>query len=244
MPIDFQCSNCGQKLRVADSNAGKRAKCPRCQTELLVPSPVVAPAAALSATPAAAAGSGNWHVKTSDGTHFGPVSRSELNEWLQEGRLDSETQLLQEGWDQWKWANEVFPSLDAQHNGGGAANPFDFGNAAPSNSNPYAPTYAATGFGGAGVTGGYGGTVKPHRGSTIMTLGILSFFINPCLIISILAWTWGNQDLQEMRLGRMDRSGESQTRTGRMCGIISLCMSLGGLVILMMLMVAGGLAQR
>lgn len=37
MPIEFRCNQCQKKLRVADAHAGKRAKCPNCQTILRVP---------------------------------------------------------------------------------------------------------------------------------------------------------------------------------------------------------------
>jgi TM2 domain-containing membrane protein YozV/phage FluMu protein Com len=39
MPIEFRCHQCNKKLRVADTHAGKRAKCPSCQTILNVPQP-------------------------------------------------------------------------------------------------------------------------------------------------------------------------------------------------------------
>jgi DNA-directed RNA polymerase subunit RPC12/RpoP len=37
--INFNCKNCGQKLKVPDQNAGKKAKCPKCNNPLLIPSP-------------------------------------------------------------------------------------------------------------------------------------------------------------------------------------------------------------
>jgi predicted Zn finger-like uncharacterized protein len=60
----------------------------------------------------------------------------------------------------------------------------------------------------------------PHRGTTILVLGILSFF---CLtpIFGPMAWVMGSKDLKEMRARRMDRSGEGLTNAGRICGIIS-----------------------
>jgi hypothetical protein len=61
---------------------------------------------------------------------------------------------------------------------------------------------------------------EPHRGSLIMTLGIVSFFFAP-LILGPIAWILGNMDLQAIRAGRMDPEGEDQTRTGRMCGMIA-----------------------
>jgi len=42
------------------------------------------------------------------------------------------------------------------------------------------------------------------------------------LVCGIIAWVMGNTDLAEMRAGRMDREGESQTNAGRICGIITV----------------------
>ena len=61
---------------------------------------------------------------------------------------------------------------------------------------------------------------QDHRGTLILTLGILSFFF-AWPILGIIAWILGSNDLKEMRAGRMDPSGESQTNTGRICGMIS-----------------------
>ncbi|MHB0960617.1 MAG: hypothetical protein ACYC6N_13145 [Pirellulaceae bacterium] len=38
MSIEFPCSGCGQTLRVGDDAAGKRAKCPKCQSVVSIPS--------------------------------------------------------------------------------------------------------------------------------------------------------------------------------------------------------------
>jgi len=37
MPIEFRCTQCGQPLRVADSSAGKGARCPGCKSVMTVP---------------------------------------------------------------------------------------------------------------------------------------------------------------------------------------------------------------
>jgi hypothetical protein len=61
----------------------------------------------------------------------------------------------------------------------------------------------------------------PHRGGLVVTLGILSIFI--CIvgfILGIMAWVMGANDLTEIRAGRMDRSGESTTQAGMVCGIL------------------------
>lgn len=46
MPIQFSCTSCNKSLRVADTNAGKQAKCPQCGTVLMIPNAAAAPAAA------------------------------------------------------------------------------------------------------------------------------------------------------------------------------------------------------
>jgi hypothetical protein len=59
---------------------------------------------------------------------------------------------------------------------------------------------------------------EPHRGSLILTLGILSLVI--CGWIGPFAWILGQRDLQRMRTGEMDPEGEGTTNAGRICGII------------------------
>ena len=65
--------------------------------------------------------------------------------------------------------------------------------------------------------------MRPHRGATILVLGILGFVV--CFILGIIAWSMGNTDLRLMRKGVMDPSGRSLTEAGRLCGMI--CAILG-----------------
>jgi predicted Zn finger-like uncharacterized protein len=71
--------------------------------------------------------------------------------------------------------------------------------------------------------------LEPHRGAAVLTLGIvgLGLTVIPVvplggLICAIIAWVMGNTDLGQMRAGRMDREGESQTSAGRICGIVAV----------------------
>jgi hypothetical protein len=67
--------------------------------------------------------------------------------------------------------------------------------------------------------------LAPHRGSTILTLGILSLVIcGP--ILGPIAWVMGSTDLAEMRQGRMDPDGEGTTNAGRICGMIASILSI------------------
>lgn len=72
----------------------------------------------------------------------------------------------------------------------------------------------------------YDDSLSPHRGSLILVLGIMSILASfvGCapvgLALGLMAWIMGGNDLQAMAIGTMDRSGESETGSGRTCGII------------------------
>ncbi len=76
---------------------------------------------------------------------------------------------------------------------------------------------------------------KSHRGSTVLTLGILGLVV--CGICGIIAWVMGVSDMREMRAGIMDPAGRSSTQAGMICGIISTIFVIIGL--LYFLLVAG-----
>jgi hypothetical protein len=60
--------------------------------------------------------------------------------------------------------------------------------------------------------------VEPHRGAVVLVLGILSLVA--CAPLGLPAWIMGKNDLNAMRSGRMDRSGENMTQVGYVLGII------------------------
>jgi predicted Zn finger-like uncharacterized protein len=74
------------------------------------------------------------------------------------------------------------------------------------------------------------GPGEPHRGATILTLGILSLVLS---CIPLAAWVLGgiaigmaNNDLQAMARRRMDPAGQGQTRAGQVCGIIGIILGI------------------
>jgi hypothetical protein len=84
------------------------------------------------------------------------------------------------------------------------------------------------------------GDVAEHRGGAVLVLGILGLCLTfvhivplAGLVCGIIAWVMGNTDLAEMRAGRMDREGESQTNAGRVCGIITVILHIIALVALL-----------
>jgi len=60
--------------------------------------------------------------------------------------------------------------------------------------------------------------MKPHRGTVILVLGILSLVL--CAPLGIVAWILGSGDLKEMDAGAMDPAGRGNTNAGKICGII------------------------
>jgi hypothetical protein len=74
----------------------------------------------------------------------------------------------------------------------------------------------------------------PHRGGTILALGIISLVIFPyaTVVCGPLAWIMGNTDLAEIRAGRMDSSGEGMVQAGRVLGMISTILILGAILFL------------
>lgn len=80
--------------------------------------------------------------------------------------------------------------------------------------------------------------MQPHRGTLILVLGILGIVLT-CVILGIIAWVMGNGDLKAMDAGQMDPSGRSLTNVGRILGIVSVCITVLGLIAWVVLMVLG-----
>jgi ferric-dicitrate binding protein FerR (iron transport regulator) len=80
---------------------------------------------------------------------------------------------------------------------------------------------------------------QPHRGSTILVLGILGLVL--CVPLGIAAWVMGTSDLAAMSRGEMDRSGEGMTRAGQILGIIATVLAILWFCVFGMLLLAGGL---
>lgn len=76
--------------------------------------------------------------------------------------------------------------------------------------------------------------VTPHRGSLILTFGILSLclpFIG--FIFGLLAWIFSGKDLKKMNTGEIDPSGRGNTKAGRICGIIGFYVGMFFLLVFM-----------
>ncbi len=90
--------------------------------------------------------------------------------------------------------------------------------------------------------------MKPHRGTLILVLGILSIVLTPCLsILGIPAWIMGNSDLKAIDADQMDASGRSLTSAGRICGMIGVILLILSILLAIALIgfgVLGALGSR
>ena len=123
MPIVTQCPECGKKMRAPDEKIGRNARCSQCETVFPI-EPLEAEAGSqivkkrgkrkTKSGRKAAPPKAEWTLQMSDGEEYGPITKSDLDSWLADGRVDSDCQILRDGWDQWKWAAEIYPEL-AEH---------------------------------------------------------------------------------------------------------------------------------
>ena len=67
---------------------------------------------------------------------------------------------------------------------------------------------------------------QPHRGSMILTFGIIG--VACCFPFGIAAWVMGHSDIKSINSGVMDPSGRSMTNGGKICGIISVIITVLG----------------
>ena len=67
---------------------------------------------------------------------------------------------------------------------------------------------------------------QPHRGSMILTFGIIG--VACCFPFGIAAWVMGHSDIKSIDSGVMDPSGRSMTNGGKICGIISVIIAVLG----------------
>jgi hypothetical protein len=82
--------------------------------------------------------------------------------------------------------------------------------------------------------------MKPHRGTLILVLGILSLIV--CGFLGIPAWIMGSNDLKEIDAGTMDPSGRSLTNTGRICGMIGTILLILGAIVMIVFFALGSFA--
>jgi hypothetical protein len=122
MAIRAQCPACGGKFQAPDKLSGRRVKCPNCSAVISLggarqkpsvrqpPPRQEAPQGSAPSTPPGAERA-QWYLKTADGQQLGPMSKGQLDALVAEGRLDGFCRLRRQDWEQWKWAEAVYPQF-------------------------------------------------------------------------------------------------------------------------------------
>lgn len=118
MSIPLVCSHCEHSFVVNDQWLGKRIKCPQCKERVDVgggqgqdPLSDFLQWSAGGNSATTTAEDVRWYLQTSTGRQYGPVDRRLLDYWLRLGVISARSQVLREGDDQWRWANELYPQL-------------------------------------------------------------------------------------------------------------------------------------
>jgi hypothetical protein len=247
--IETICSGCGQKLSVADENAGKRARCPACGHIYTIPavsqlptgpaafspgpdSPFAGNASPLQNTTDSSTNDGlQYWMRAVDGNEYGPVDQATLQRWFREGRVGPGYQIRLSEFGNWQAAELFRPSLP--HASTSAGGNFAGGNSG-ADANPYSPVQPDLGM--------YR-YPKADPGVKILILGILGFAC--CPVFGVAAWIMGHTALNDIAAGRVDPSSKGLVQAGYYIGIASvviniLCMG-GSFVIQALSLVGGGM---
>jgi hypothetical protein len=72
-----------------------------------------APAAVAPVDPIEEAPQAIWYVRPPSGGQYGPARGDIMRKWMTEGRVSSDSLVWREGWEDWRTASHVFPSLGA-----------------------------------------------------------------------------------------------------------------------------------
>ena len=137
-----------------------------------------------------------FYFKSNDGEEYGPISASDVREWQNQGRMNNESLVRYSNSRDWKPLSD-FSELNS-----------------PSPSPSPTPTQQG------------GQDFQPHRGSMILTFGIIG--VACCFPFGIAAWVMGHSDIKSIDSGVMDPSGRSMTNGGKICGIISVIITVLG----------------
>ena len=144
-----------------------------------------------------------FYFKSNDGEEYGPISASDVREWQNQGRMNNESLVRYSNSRDWKPLSD-FSELNS-----------------PTPTPTPTPAPAPTQQGGQDF--------QPHRGSMILTFGIIG--VACCFPFGIAAWILGNADLKQMEAGIMDPTGQGLTKGGKICGIISVVLNTLGILL-------------
>jgi LSD1 subclass zinc finger protein len=197
MPITITCSACQKKLQAPDSAVGKKVRCPACQAVVVVPKPEE-PTQSDAATAISEAPQAS-PPKTSDPkTAVSETPQADKKKAAWDDRDKNEFDFNDDEDEEDRKRRRKKRRREEED----LDDLDDLDDDRPIRRR------------------------ESHRGSLILTLGIVSML--GCLC-PILGWVLGasvvnmaNVDLAKMNKGAMDQSGRGLTSTGKICGIIGI----------------------
>ena len=83
MSIEFKCTTCQSLLCVDETGSGKRARCPHCKSLNLIPKTKLD-------KPAEPPASQQFFIDSVSGSIYGPITKLELDQWVEEGRISGD----------------------------------------------------------------------------------------------------------------------------------------------------------
>ncbi len=195
-------------------------------------------------------------MQTGEGSLYGPVDRTNLYRWFQEGRVGPGYQIRVGDAGTWQPA-ELFrpqvqgvtytagiPNSAAPNAGGSAFNNPNFTGAGNGGDNPYAenayrPVYPTS----------IGRFQKNDPSGLVLTMGILSWvclFLCPFIhwIPGLLAWIYGSSGLKDIQAGIADPSNRALVQVGYYLGMINVIITLLGVAGLAAFTLLAGIAQN
>lgn len=145
-----------------------------------------------------------WFLRIPEGHEFGPISLTEMDKWVEEGRVATDCRIRNDQCE-WQDATEFYPEILGS---GGADKKQPLRRLVESQGVPR--------------------VLEPHRGSFILALAFAG-----CVIPFLSIWpaVIGTRDLQRMSVGKMDLSGEAMTRSGQAIAMVASMIWFGAFAI-------------
>ncbi len=104
MSIEFKCTTCQSLLCVDEAGSGKRARCPHCKSLNLIPKTKLD-------KPAEPPASQQFFIDSVSGSIYGPITKLELDQWVEEGRISGDCVVRASGEKGGQPASRYYPAL-------------------------------------------------------------------------------------------------------------------------------------
>ena len=157
-----------------------------------------------------------YYFKAENGEEYGPISAKDISKWRKQGRMNSESLVRFEDSEKWQPLSsfsEFSFNQTSQKLLSEAGITLDLNNESLVTQTTESEQQDIQNF-------------QPHRGVMILIFGIIG--VACCFPFGIAAWVMGHTDIKLIDSGEMDPTGRSMTNGGKICGIISVILTVIG----------------